>query len=221
MTNKVLLLAGIAAVIVYGLGDFVSGHLYKGYSFRDQAISELSAFGSPVRPFMVAVILIHGLLVVALGVGVWRSADRRSLRLVGLFLIAAGMVGFPTHTVFAMSSRWMEAGFNDMMHITLSAVFGLFVFLAVTLSAVAYRGWFRLYSMATLLVLIGFGAAASFAMRGIEDNLTPWAGGFERINAYAYFAWILVLAITIIRRSRNQPGSSILRRASSGPHSSG
>ena len=150
---------------------------------------------------MVTVILVHGLLVVALGVGVWRSADPTSLRWAGASLIGAGLVGFPTHTVFAMSSRWMEAGFNDTMHIILSGVFSLFVFAAVVLSAVAYRGWFRLYSIATVLVLGGFGAAASFAIRGIEENLTPWAGGFERVNAYAYFAWLVVLALTLMRRS--------------------
>ena len=129
------------------------------------------------------------------------SADPTSLRWAGASLIGAGLVGFPTHTVFAMSSRWMEAGFNDTMHIILSGVFSLFVFAAVVLSAVAYRGWFRLYSIATVLVLGGFGAAASFAIRGIEENLTPWAGGFERVNAYAYFAWLVVLALTLMRRS--------------------
>lgn len=51
--------------------------------------------------------------------------------------MGAGLVGIPTHTVFAMSSRWMEAGFNDTMHIVLSSVFSLFVFSAMILSAVA------------------------------------------------------------------------------------
>lgn len=122
----------------------------------------------------------------------------------GLLLIAAGLVGFPNHTVFAMSSRGMEGGFNDTMHQILSGVFSLIVFAAVILSAVAYRGWFRLYSIATLLVLIGSGMATSTAIGGIEENHTPWAGGFERINAYAYFAWLVVLAVTVMRRSLNQ-----------------
>jgi hypothetical membrane protein len=97
--TKALLVAGIVAVGVYAVGDLLSGLLYEGYSYRDQAISELAAFGSPVRPLMVAAILVHGLLLVAFGVGVWRSGDRRSLRWVGLLLVAAGLVGFPTHTV--------------------------------------------------------------------------------------------------------------------------
>jgi hypothetical membrane protein len=204
MATKALLVAGIATVGVYVLGDLLSGLLYEGYSYRDQVISELTAFGSPVRPLMVAVVLVHGLLLVAFGVGLWRSADRRSLRWVGPFLIAAGLVGVPNHTVFAMSSRWMEGGFNDTMHQILSSVWGLFVCVAVVLAAVAYRGSFRLFSIVTLLVMIGFGTASTIAIGGIEENHTPWTGGFERISAYAYFAWLVVLAVTVLRRSLHQ-----------------
>ena len=65
--NKVLLMAGVAAVVVYAVGDVLSGLLYDGYSHTDQAISELSAFGSPVRPLMVTAILTHGVLLLAFG----------------------------------------------------------------------------------------------------------------------------------------------------------
>jgi hypothetical membrane protein len=196
-----LLLSAIAAVVVYGLGDLVSGLLYDGYSFRDQAISELTAFGSPVRPLMVAVILVHNLLLVAFGVGVWRAATRRSLRWSGLTLAAIGVSGAPTHTIYAMSSRGVEAGFNDTMHMAFTMLFTVLVVTAIVLAAVAYRGWFRMYSITTLAVLMGFGVASSFAMGGFEQNSTPWAGGFERMNAYAYFAWLVVLAVTVMRRS--------------------
>jgi hypothetical membrane protein len=200
VTNRVLLMAGIGAVVVYVIGDLLSALLYNGYSYLDQAISELSAFGSPVRPLMLTVILIHGLLVLAFGVGVLRASSRRSLSWVGGILIAIGVIGFPNHTVWAMSSRDMAGGFNDTMHIILSAVFSVLVVAAMALSAVAYRGWFRLYAFATIAVVVGFGMAASFAIQGIEQNDTPWAGGFERINAYAYFAWLIVLAVTVMRR---------------------
>jgi hypothetical protein len=210
VTNKALLMAGIAAVGLYVIGDLVSGLLYGGYSYIDQAISELTAFGSPVRPLMVTVILTHGVLLLAFGVGVLRASTRKSVSWLGGLLIAIGIVGFPTHTVWAMSSRGMETGFNDTMHIILSALFSGLVIAAMALSAVAYRGWFRVYSLATIAVVVGFGMAASFAIQGIEQNDTPWAGGFERINAYAYFAWLIVLAVTVMRRevpaTRARPG---------------
>ena len=203
--SKALLVTGIVAVGVYALGDLLSGLLYEGYSFKDQWISELTALGSPVRPLMVAVMTVHGLLLVAFGVGVWRSAGRSgSRRWVGLLLIAATALGLVIHPVFPMTSRWLEGTFTDTMHGTLSLVWSLLVFVAVVLSAVAYRGWFRFYSLGTLLVLIGFGTASSIAIKGLEENFTPWAGGFERINAYAFFAWLVVLAVTVMRRSLNE-----------------
>jgi hypothetical protein len=69
------------------------------------------------------------------------------------------LVGIPTHTFWAMSSRDMATGFNDTMHITLSVVFSRIVVAMMVLSAVAYRGWFRLYSLATMVVVVGFGMA--------------------------------------------------------------
>ena len=48
-TTIVLLVAGIAAVALHVVGDVASAIQYDGHSYRDQAISELSAFGSPVR----------------------------------------------------------------------------------------------------------------------------------------------------------------------------
>jgi hypothetical protein len=162
--------------------------------------TELTAFGSPVRPLMVTVILTHGVLLVAFGVGVLRASRRKSLSWVGGLLIASGFVGFPAHTVWAMSSRGMETGFNDTMHASLSAVFSVLVIAAMAVSAVAYPGWFRVYALATIAVVVGFGMASSLAIQGIKINDTPWAGGFERINAYAYFAWLVVLAVTVMRR---------------------
>ena len=204
MASDGLLAAAMASVLVYGLGDLTSGLLYDGYSYRDQWISELTAFGSPVRLLMTIAILIHGVLLLAFGVGIWRSADRKSLRWVGVLLILAGVIGFPTHTAFAMSSRWMTPGFNDTVHAMLSLAFGLIVFLAVALSGVAYSGWFRFYAIVTILVLVGFGVASSMAIQGLEQDSTAWAGAFERMNAYAYFAWLIVLAVTVTRRSRGR-----------------
>jgi hypothetical membrane protein len=200
-----LLWAGIAAVAVYFIGDLVAGLLYSGYSFRDQAISELSAYGSPVRPLMVTVILLHDVLLIAFGVAVWRRvAARKSLRWAGLSLAAIGVSGLPTHTVFAMSSRWMDAGFNDTMHQAFTGIFTLLVVVAIVLSAIAYPGGFRRFSIGVLVVLAGFGAAAAIAIQGIEENATAWAGGFERINAYAYFAWLIALAAILLRSEATQ-----------------
>jgi hypothetical membrane protein len=206
--TKALLAAGIVAAGLYVVGDLVSGLVYnasRSYSFKDQWISELTAYGSPARPLMVTVITAYGLLVFAFAYGIVRAAGgRRSLRWVGLVLIAAGVVTLPLHPFFPMSSRWMESGFNDTMHGTLTFVWGPIIFVAVALSAAAYRGWFRIYAIASLAAMIVFGIASGIAIQGIEQNDTPWAGAFERVNAYVLAAWFVVLAVTVMRRSRDQ-----------------
>jgi hypothetical membrane protein len=202
--TRAMILAGIVAVVVYGVGDLLAGSLYAGYSFRDQAISELSAFSSPVRPLMATAIVLHDALLLAFAVGMWSSSRRKVVRWLAYLLGVTAIIGIPNHTVFAMSSRWLETGFNDTMHIALTAAFSLAVVAAVVLSAVAYGRWYWYYAIATLLVLAVSGSAASFAMRGMDQNTTPWVGGFERINAYAYFAWLIVLAMTVLRHHRRE-----------------
>jgi hypothetical protein len=204
-TTKALLFAGIVAAGLYVAGDVLSGLIYdasRPYSFKDQAISELTALGSPVRSLMVAIITVHNLLLAAFAVGVWRAAGQnRSLRWVGALLLGAGAITISLHPFFPMSSRWMERGFTDTMHETLTFVWLPFVIVAVALSAVAFRGWFRIYSVGTLLAMTGFGIAAGNAIQGLEQNDTPWAGAFERINAYALMLWFALLAVTVLRRS--------------------
>ena len=98
--TKLLLLAGVGAVLVYAIGDVLSGLLYDGYSWADQAISELSAIGSPVRPLMVSIILTHNVLLLLFGIGMLRVADRRSLPWIGILLVVCFVVvGLPTHTI--------------------------------------------------------------------------------------------------------------------------
>ena len=101
----------------------------------------------------------------------------------------------------------METGFNDTMHGALSMGWGIITFVAVGLSALAFRGWFRLYAIATDVVLVVFATASAIAIQGLEQNDTPWAGAFERVNAYALMAWFVLLAVTVMRRSRADLGS--------------
>ena len=203
-TTKALLFAGIVAAGLYVVGDVLSGLIYdasRPYSFKDQAISELTALGSPVRSLMVGIITVHNVLLAAFAIGVWRAAgQKRSLRWVGALLLAAGAITIGLHPFFPMSSRWMERGFTDTMHETLTFVWLPFVLVAVALSAAAFRGWFRIYSVATLLLMTGFGIAAGNAIQGLEQNDTPWAGAFERVNAYALMLWFALLAVTVLRR---------------------
>jgi Protein of unknown function (DUF998) len=200
--HNLLLLTVFVAVTIYGLGDIGSGLIYTGYSFRDQAISELTAFGSPVRHIMMPIMLVHGGLLAAFGAGLFRLAHSPGLRWTGLMLGAANVVTLPTHTIWAMSSRGMQTGINDTLHAQTTIAFSLCVGAAMILSAIAIRGWFRPFSLAALGVIIGCGLAASKAMTGIAEDHTPWAGAYERINCYVYFLWLVVLALLSTHATR-------------------
>jgi hypothetical protein len=225
-TTKGLLICGFAAAAVYVVGDLVLGFVYKSsrlYSFKDQWISELTARGSPVRPGMVTVITIHDLLLIAFGIGVWRAgadAQNRSLRWAGVALSAAHAFGLLIHAFFPMTSRWLEPNPSDWMHGAATAVWGIGISVAMVLAAVAIRGWFRWFSIVSLVVIVGSSALSSVAIQGMEQNDTPWAGALERVSAYGFMVWLVVLASITLRPYRAETELSF-GTAQSGPSRAG
>jgi hypothetical protein len=81
---------------------------------------------------------------------------------------------------------------------------GVFTFLLeIGFAATAFGTWFRLYSIATIVVMLVFGAITSFYAPQVQANEpTPWVGAYERINAYGYMLWIGVLAGLLLRQQR-------------------
>jgi pimeloyl-ACP methyl ester carboxylesterase len=72
--------------------------------------------------------------------------------------------------------------------------------LAIGFGAAAFGKRFRFYSIATMLILIAFGALAGMDAPHLQANLpTPWIGVWERINIFVYMLWQAVLATTLLR----------------------
>ena len=57
---------------------------------------------------------------------------------------------------------------------------------------------FRLYSFATIVTVVVFGAWAGFLARPMPGP-TPWLGLAERVNIYATMLWVAVLAGSLLR----------------------
>jgi len=73
---------------------------------------------------------------------------------------------------------------------------------------VAFGRWFRLYSIASLVILAACGALTFLDAPQIAANLpTPWIGVWERIDIGVWMLWLLVLAVVLLRRQseRNLP----------------
>lgn len=97
-----------------------------------------------------------------------------------------------------------------------TALWGIVISVAIVLAAVAIRGWFRWFSIASLVVILGFSALSGVAIQGIEENDTPWAGALERVSAYGFMVWLVVLTWVTLRPYRAVTEPS-LRSAQSGP----
>jgi hypothetical protein len=93
------------------------------------------------------------------------------------------------------------AGVNDLPHIVLTGVLVLLWLLAVGFGAFTLGTRFRLYSLATLLTVIVTGALmAPGGARLGAGQPTPGFGMLERFNIYISLAWVVVLAVALLRR---------------------
>jgi len=171
------------------------------YSSTSQAVSEMFAIGAPSRPLVVPLFLAYGVLLAAFGLGVWASSrGKRALRFTGALLIGNAVVGSVAAPFFPIHLRGVEGSLTDTMHIILTSVIVLFILLAIGFGATAGGRRFRLFSIATFVAVVAFGALAGLdAPRPAAQQPTPWLGVTERINIGAYLLWVLVLAITLLR----------------------
>ena len=201
LLRRILLVFGILIPPLYVAINLLGAAQWENYSFASQAVSELSAIGAPSRSLLLWLGAVYDLLVLAFALGVWRSAgSKRSLRFAAAFLF--GTVIVDTLFRFApMHMRGTPPTLTDTVHIVLSAAISLCILLAVVSSAVAFGRWFRVYAIASILIMLISGAWTGFEARGVPTNApTPLLGLMERIDIGAYLLWTAVLAVALLRR---------------------
>jgi len=216
MLKRVLLVCGILSSLLYVGADVLAGMLWKGYSFADQAISELSAIGAPTRPLVAPLLTIYIVLLLAFGVGVWLSAGRnRALRVTGGLWILIALIGV-AWTPFPMHLGEPVSSFANTVHSVFAGVQVVSTLLAIGFGAIAYRNWFRFYSIGTILTLLVAGVVG-FWLAAAQGGITPphWFGVIERINVYGYLQWVAVLAIVLLRPEKGSSGNHSMQKPSS------
>jgi len=196
--RETLLVCGILSSMLYVAADILAAISWRSYSYTSQSISELFAIGSPTK--WIFALVPYTSLVVAFGIGVWWSAGgKRALRTTGILLVAYGIASH-AGSCFPMHQRGATASFTDTMHIVLTIMLVLLIFLFIAFGAMAAGRWFRFYSMGTILTLLVFGALAGMQGPRIAANLpTPWLGITERVNVYSAMLWVIVLAVILLR----------------------
>jgi hypothetical protein len=197
--RRAALAGGIASPLLYVGTDLLAGALYPGYSFASQAVSELFAIGAPTSRLVVPLFTLASALLLAFALGVWLAAGPRRARRVMAVMIAGNAINcLVLWTLFPMHMRGVPTTLTDTMHGLLAI--NPFVLATICLGVAAFKGWLRLYSITTIVVLIVPAlVAVPDAQAYLANQPTPWLGLAERVSQYGHLLWHAVLAGVLLR----------------------
>ena len=218
----VFLVCGIVAPILYVAMTLFVGLLWEGYSLTSHTPSELSAIGAPTRTLWVLLGNVYTVLMIAFGWSLGRTAaHNRAVRAVGVLLMTQAVFGYfwpPMHQRAVLAAG--GGTLTDTLHLVWAMVTGIFFMLAMGFGAAAFGKRFRIYSIATMVIVFACGAwTATYASR-VQANLpTPGIGVWERINIAAFMLWVAVLAIAVLRVPN--VAATTMHRDALGPHPHG
>lgn len=198
--SRLLLLCGILSSLWYAALNFIVPQFWETYDSASQTVSELSAVDAPTRLLWNLLAIPYTLLVMAFGWGIARSgADNRRLHIAGMLLIIYGALGMIWPFAPMHLRETLAAGggtFSDTVHLTLGGISELLFFLSMGFAAAGLSPAFRIYSLATFIILAIFGILTAMDAPKVSANLpTPFIGVWERINIGVFLLWIIVLAV--------------------------
>lgn len=194
----VLLMCGLAASFVYIGTDVLAGLRYPGFSFRAQAVSELFAIGAPTSALVVPLFTLSSTLLLPFAVGVWITSNGiRARRAMAWMIVGNALDTLVLWNFFPMHMRAATPTFTDTMHLVFAA--NPFILATIVLGVAGFRKWFRFYSVATILILVGGAVVGfSYAPQLAAHQPTPWLGLGERVAQYGHQLWQGVLAVVLL-----------------------
>ena len=197
-----LLVCGIAGAALYPLSDIIAATRHPDFSYRDQAVSELFAIGAPTSALVVTLFSISSALLFLFSIGIWMSANgRRSVRWIAVMMALNATNALVLWNFFPMHMRGQQPTFTDMMHGLLAI--DPFLLVATVLAAIAFRGRFRVYTIATIVVTSLLAIfSISFVSAVIAHQPTPWMGATERASQYLTNLWYALFALLLLQNGR-------------------
>ena len=206
--RRVLLACGIVGAVLYPLSDTLAAMRYPGFSYRDQAVSELFAIGAPTSALVVSMFTSSSTLLLLFAAGLWMSSGGRTIvRWIAVMMALNFIDALVLWNFFPMHMRGAERTFTDTMHGLLAI--DPFLLVAMVLAAIAWRGWFRTYTILTMSFSTALTMAAIWSIRAFMANEpTPWMGVLERTGQYATNVWYAVFATMLLGRDgRERPAA--------------
>lgn len=200
-----LIACGLFSSIIYIAADIIASIQWDSYNYSAQGISELMAIEAPTRPLLVFLFTINNLLTLAFGYGILKIENsNKALRITGVLIIIYSVIGLIALHFTPMHSKGIGAGtLTDMLHIIFTFTLVVIMFTLIGFGAFTSGKKFKIYSIATILLIIGFGIIAGAQAPKIAANQpTPGLGILERINIYSYMLWIAVFSVMLMRREK-------------------
>ncbi|MHB1345563.1 MAG: DUF998 domain-containing protein [Thermoleophilia bacterium] len=193
---RVLLLCGVASSVVYSVTEILASMRWAGYHWADRMVSDLLAVSAPTRSFIVGPMLAYNALVLAFGIGVWLSRRNRAQGVTAILLIAYAIAGVIGLLVFPLD--YNRAGSGAAMHMVATFTLIILMFAFIVSAAVGSGRGFRIYSVLTVLIIIGGAVLSGMQVPRLEAGLpTPGLGLFERLNIYAMLLWVIAYSVTL------------------------
>ena len=94
-----------------------------------------------------------------------------------------------------------NATLTDTLHLLWTFIHLIFILIMIWFGAAYLKRRFRLYTIFTVLIFLLFGLLTSIESKGIESGQpTPYIGLWERLNMLVYMTWIIVFAISLLRK---------------------
>jgi hypothetical membrane protein len=206
MRNKLLLLCGILAPVLYVFTVLLGGAIRPGYSHVSQAVSDLIATDALNKPLLDLLFTLYNLLTIAFAMGLLqyvRSDHQNSRKVFGtlgaLAVVAQGIFGLMT-LFFPEPAGGMSVAITSVgtMHIVFAGLSSLTTMLAILLMGFWFRDSERLhgygmYSFFSVAAVFLSGGLAAYSVA----TQSPVAGLLERITIGGFLQWLLVIALKL------------------------
>jgi len=115
-------------------------------------------------------------------VGIWKAAEgNRRLQLAGGLLVGLGVMSLTVGQLSAMHLRGTEQGLAGTMHLVEGMVAMLMIFTAMGVAATTFGTRFRLYTIATIVLALGFGRGLVWKHRG--SSRRPPESGSKSVSS--------------------------------------